>query len=130
MKRIILFLAILQVVLQLYAADLRSPDGNLLLNIEIVNGTPAYRLDYKNQPVIKESYLGLELKNEQDLIHGFVISDTVRAAFDETWQPVWGEVKNIRNHYNELAVTLTQTNTERSIVVRFRLYDDGLGFMY
>ena len=130
MRKIILILAILQVVLHLYATELRSPNGNLLLHVEMINGSPAYRLDYKNRPVIKESYLGLELKNDQSLVHGFVITDTVRVTFDETWQPVWGEVKNIRNHYNELAVTLTQTSTQRHIIIRFRLYDDGLGFRY
>lgn len=130
MKKFILFLAILQVVIQVSATDLKSPNGNLLLHVELINGRPAYRLDYKARPVIKESYLGLELKNDQNFIQGFVMTDTARATFDETWQPVWGEVKNIRNHYNELAVTLTQTATERSIVVRFRLYDDGLGFRY
>ncbi len=130
MKKIILILAILQVVLQLHATELKSPSGNLLLHVEMINGSPAYRLDYKNRPVIKESYLGLELKNDQDLVHGFVITDTVKATFDETWQPVWGEVKNIRNRYNELAVTLTQNSTQRHIIIKFRLFDDGLGFRY
>lgn len=130
MKKLVLFLAMLQVVMLLYATDLKSPNGKLMLHVELINGSVAYRLDFKSQPVIKDSYLGLELKNDQNLIRGFVITDTARATFDETWQPVWGEVKNIRNHYNELAVTLTQPGTKRHIIIRFRLYDDGLGFRY
>lgn len=95
------------------------------------NGVPTYQLSYKNQAVIKPSSLGLELKDdEKSLLNDFVISNTETAIFDETWQPVWGEEKNIRNHYNELAVTLTQNETNRIILIRFRLFDDGLGFRY
>lgn len=91
---------------------------------------PVYSLDYKQRPVVKESFLGLELKNDKDLMSGFTIADTEVSTFDETWQPVWGEVKDIRNHYNELALTLKQAGTDRMMVIRFRLYDDGLGFRY
>ena len=89
-----------------------------------------YQLQYKGHPVIKQSRLGLELKNDQNLLQGFTISNTSTSSFDESWQPVWGEVKSIRNHYNELVVTLFQATTQRNILIRFRLFNDGLGFRY
>ncbi|WP_418500512.1 glycoside hydrolase family 97 protein [Culturomica massiliensis] len=112
------------------AAELKSPNGNLVLHAGVKDGRPVYSLDYKQRPVVKESFLGLELKNDKDLMSGFTIADTEVSTFDETWQPVWGEVKDIRNHYNELALTLKQAGTDRMMVIRFRLYDDGLGFRY
>ena len=74
--------------------------------------------------------MGLELFNEKDLIHNFQVIDTKTSSFDETWQPVWGEEKEIRNHYNEMEITLLQKETERKMIIRFRLFDDGLGFRY
>jgi hypothetical protein len=113
------------------AQQIKSPDNQLTLQFALQNGgVPTYRLTYKGRDVIKPSKLGLELKNAPALLTGFTVADTKQRSFDETWQPVWGEVKTIRNHYNELAVTLTQAETQRSIRVRFRLYDDGLGFRY
>ena len=109
---------------------MKSPDGNMVLQFEVRNGVPVYRLDYKDKPVIKDSRLGLELKDADDLLTGFVLKEVQRSTFDETWEPVWGEWKTIRNHYNELAVTLSQSATERDMVVRFRVFDDGLGFRY
>jgi glucan 1,4-alpha-glucosidase len=129
-KKVILFLVCISVGMLLDAIELKSPNGVLRLNVEVTDGFPTYRLDYKNRPVIKLSRLGLELKNAKNLTEGFTITNNTTSTFDETWQPVWGEVKTIRNHYNELAVTLTQTETQRSIVIRFRLYNDGLGFRY
>ncbi|MFL4368800.1 glycoside hydrolase family 97 N-terminal domain-containing protein, partial [Enterobacter asburiae] len=78
------------------------------------------------RPVLKTSRLGLDLKNTTALTSGFTQTSAERRSFDETWQPVWGESKNIRNHYNELAVTLTQAQTNRVMRVRFRVFDDGL----
>ncbi|MFA6335141.1 MAG: glycoside hydrolase family 97 protein [Bacteroidales bacterium] len=109
---------------------LKSPDGTILLNVGLTNGCPVYSLDYKSRHVIEPSSLGLELKNGQNLTQGFDITKSEISSFDESWQPVWGEVKTIRNNYNELAVTLTQASTQRYIIVRFRLYNDGLGFRY
>jgi len=114
----------------LMAIDLKSPNGTLLLNVEVIDGVPTYRLDYKNRPVIKQSRLGLELKKDQNLINGFTFTNSTTSTFDEKWQPVWGEVKSIRNNYNELAVNLTQASSQRSIIIRFRLFNDGLGFRY
>ena len=72
----------------------------------------------------------MELKNDKDLMSGFSVAGEQISTFDETWQPVWGEVKNIRNHYNELELTLKQAETGRTMIIRFRLFNDGLGFRY
>jgi len=113
------------------AESITSPNGLLKLNFSLSpKGEPTYELSYKNKVVIKPSKLGLELKNESGLMNGFVLTDAKTSTFDETWTPVWGEVKQIRNHYNELAVTLNQKAQSRDIVVRFRLFDEGLGFRY
>jgi hypothetical protein len=116
----------------LSAQQIESPDKNLTLTFELQeNGVPAYQLTYKGKEVIKPSTLGLELKDDEtSLVDGFSIADTVTSSFDETWEPVWGEEKEIRNQYNELEVILNQNETDRSIVLRFRLFNDGLGFRY
>lgn len=113
------------------AQSLTSPNGHFKFNFSVNSqGEPVYELSYKGKQVIKPSKLGLELKNDPGLMKGFSIADTKTSTFDETWKPVWGEVQSIRNHYNELAVTLEQKKEERSIVIRFRLFDEGLGFRY
>ncbi len=117
------------------AQKLQSPDGKFLMNFSLHNGGyPTYQLIYKGKEVIKPSRMGLELKadqpEEQSLYSNFEITDTQTSAFDESWKPVWGEVNTIRNHYNELAVTLKQKGTDRTMIIRFRLFDDGLGFRY
>jgi len=95
------------------------------------DGTPTYTLAYKNKAVVKTSKLGLELKNDKtSLLNAFSIADVKTSTFDETWKPVWGEVAQVRNHYNELAVTLYQKVTDRTIIIRFRMFDEGLGFRY
>ncbi|WP_166922763.1 glycoside hydrolase family 97 protein [Flavobacterium poyangense] len=114
------------------AQQLKSPEGKFVMEFSLQNdGTPTYNLKYKNKEVVKTSKLGLELKGDQkSLLNDFTIADTKTSTFDENWKPVWGEVDQIRNHYNELAVTLNQKGTDRQIVIRFRLFDDGLGFRY
>ena len=113
------------------AENLQSPNGNLELKFSVNNqGEPIYELYYKGKAVIKPSKLGLELKDDPGLMSGFTIEKSETSTFDKTWQPVWGEEKEIRNHYNELAVTLDQKAQERDILIRFRLFDDGLGFRY
>ena len=115
----------------LKAQNLTSPNGELQMNFSVSpQGEPVYDLTYKGRPVLKPSKLGLELKDDPGLMNGFSIADVKTATFDETWEPVWGEEKQIRNHYNEMAVTLSQKAQERNIVIRFRLFDDGLGFRY
>ena len=135
------------------AQTLTSPNGNFQMDFSLsTDGSPVYTLTYKGKAVIQPSKLGLELipegvqrtfdifspeeqePSKQDmktnLYNGFQIANTQTATFDETWQPVWGETKDIRNHYNELAVTLNQPATDRQILIRFRLFDDGLGLRY
>ena len=115
----------------LKAQSLTSPNGELQMNFSVSpQGEPVYDLAYKGRTVLKPSKLGLELKDDPGLMDGFSIADVKTATFDETWEPVWGEEKQIRNHYNEMAVTLNQKAQERNIVIRFRLFDDGLGFRY
>ena len=139
--------------LTLSAQDLVSPDGKLALSFSLdANGSPTYALTYQGRDVIKPSTLGIELKQEDptkaqdfeakvradvatlaqkaDLMTGFTEVKRETSTFDETWTPVWGEESEIRNHYNELAVTLDQPMNERHIVIRFRLFEDGLGFRY
>lgn len=114
----------------LQAEDLKSPNGRLLMHFEVDGmGCPVYTLSYKGKPVIKRSRLGLEAEGFS-LREGFQLQKAETATFDETWKPVWGEVSSIRNHYNELAVTLHQPKDDRTIRILFRLYDDGLGFRY
>ena len=114
----------------LQAEDLKSPNGRLVMHFEVDGmGCPVYTLSYKGKSVIKRSRLGLEAEGFS-LREGFQLQKAETATFDETWKPVWGEVSSIRNHYNELAVTLHQAKDDRTIRIRFRLYDDGLGFRY
>jgi len=130
MKQILLATVLLCSAFLLKAETIKSPNGEMALNVELKNGVPVYQLDYKNQPVIKESKLGLELKDGKNLTEGFELTKKETSSFDESWTPVWGEVKTIRNNYNELAITLTQPSTNRHILIRFRVFDDGLGFRY
>ncbi len=117
------------------AITLTSPDGNLVMKFALTDGVPTYSLDFGGQAVILPSRLGFELKGSRQLTGGFVFVDQERSTFDETWEPVWGEEASIRNHYNELLVKLQQPSArdgEKPVAmhVRFRLYDDGMGFRY
>lgn len=131
MKKLLLLFTVFS-MLAAHAQQLKSPDGNFALTFALqTGGVPTYSLTYKGKAVVKPSKLGLELKNDKkSLLNDFTISGTKNTSFDETWTPVWGEVKTIRNHYNEMAVTLNQNETNRQILIRFRLFDDGLGFRY
>ena len=114
------------------AQELKSPNGNFKMIFALENdGTPTYQLFMKNKEIIKKSKLGLELqKDKKSLLNDFTLVNEVRNTFDETWKTVWGEETEIRNHYNELALTLKQNETERQVIIRFRLFNDGLGFRY
>jgi len=131
----------------LSAQTLQSPDKNLILTFSVQEGgKPTYALSYKGQEVIAPSHLGLELYSSNEvqfgeelkkntdvntsLYDGFTVEKVTTATADETWAPVWGESKTIRNHYNELVVTLRQKSTDRTMNLRFRLFNDGLGFRY
>ncbi|WP_232220168.1 glycoside hydrolase family 97 protein [Prevotella falsenii] len=116
-----------------------SPNGKVVVGFGIDNGRPCYTVQYGKKDVIRKSFLGLELAKskhaskgmeETGLMDGFEITETQKTSFDETWKPVWGETSEIRNHYNELLVHLLQPKTGRKIMVRFRIYDDGVGFRY
>lgn len=125
------FLLVLFVSSVVRAESINSPNGQLRLNFSVSSqGEPVYQLFYKEKPVVNPSKLGLELKNDPGLMNSFTLVDSKISTFDETWEPVWGEVNKIRNHYNELAVTLEQKAQNRNILIRFRLFDDGLGFRY
>ena len=155
MKKLFLTLALLP--LMAIAGNVKSPNGNIELKFSVDQaGRPVYEMSYKGRAVVKPSFLGLELAkdkhasagmDEKDLMEDFSIVNEKVSEFDETWQPVWGETKNIRNHYNELAVTLQQMWLERvksnrpgqqlapiqhrrQMIIRFRVYDDGIGLRY
>ena len=132
MKEIIAAITICFSVLGLQAQELKSPNGDIKMKFSLQeNGTPAYQLFYKEKEVIKTSTLGLELKDDEtSLMNGFEISDSKTSNFDETWKPVWGEQSEIRNHYNELAITLNQPSEDRKMIIRFRMFNEGLGFRY
>ena len=156
MKRLLVSL-MLAVPMMALAGSVKSPNGNIELKFSVNDeGRPFYEMTYKGRPVIKPSFLGLELAkdkhasmgmNEHDLMDGFTLVDEKTTTFDETWQPVWGETKDIRNHYVEYVATLSQQWREgvrsnrtgmqlqprvhqRQMLIRFRVYDDGIGFRY
>ena len=122
------------------AQTVTSPNGNVKLTFSLSEtGQPTYEMTYKEKAVIKPSHLGLELakdkhaskgEQETDLMDGFKVTNTQTSTFDETWKPVWGETATIRNHYNELQVNLRQEAADRDIIIRFRVYDDGMGLRY
>ena len=110
---------------------LSSPDGSLEMVFGVIDGTPMYRLSFGGKTVVAPSKMGFEIYDEKaDLCSGFTMEKADRSSFDETWTPVWGEESQIRNNYNELFVCLKQSSTGRVMNIRFRLYDDGLGFRY
>ena len=133
-------MGLLLMPLMAQAGEVKSPNGNIVVNFTIdAKGRPTYDMTYKGRPVVNPSHLGLELardkhaskgNEETDLLDGFTLSKERVSTFDETWKPVWGETATIRNHYNEYEATLSQIKTQRTIVIRFRVYDDGIGFRY
>jgi len=141
MRKILYLLPVyLFTILPLSAATVASPNGNVVLKFEIdAQGRPTYEMTYKGKAVVLPSHLGLELAKdkhaskglkETDLMEGFSLKSEQTTQFDETWQPVWGETRDIRNHYNEYAAVLQQQKEQREIIIRFRVYDDGIGFRY
>ena len=118
---------------------MNSLNGNVVVNSSLQDGVPTYDMSYNNKVVVKPSHLGLELAkdkhaskgmDETSLMSGFREAGSHLSTFDETWKPVWGQYASIRNHYNELEVRLNQTSTDRNIIIRFRVYDEGMGLRY
>lgn len=120
------------IAMNVQALQLYSPDRNIEITFDIgLFGTPFYEVSYKGDSVIETSMLGFEIKNSSDLNTKFEILSYETSSFDETWQPVWGEYKEIRNHYNELIVNLTQPKlSNRKLTIYFRAYNDGVAFRY
>jgi hypothetical protein len=113
------------------AESLQSPDKNLVMNFSLdAAGAPTYSLSYKGHAVLKPSHLGLQLRDNLPLLDAFVADKPVYSSRAETWKPVYGEVSQILCQYEEMAVRLKQTSTHRDMIVRFRLFNDGLGFRY
>ena len=130
MRKIIFLMSIFAVHLTM-AQQQSSPDGSVMLSFSLKSdGTPSYKVSYKNKPVINESTLGFTLKKADPLTNNFKVVDTKKSTFKETWKPVWGEESEILNHYNELLVSLEQNNTNRKMNIRFRVYNEGVGFRY
>ena len=129
-KPIITFILSFFLPVLLWAQTLQSPNGNLKLEFEVKEGIPYYQLAFKNRAVILPSKMGLEFKTQPSFLDGFDMGEVIYGEFDETWEPVWGEENSIRNHYREMEVELLQPATERRLIVRFRLFDEGLGFRY
>lgn len=132
MKNVFSVFLVLLSVLGISAQEFQSPNGAFKMSFSLGNdGTPMYQLFLNNKEVIKKSKLGLELqKDKKSLVNDFKVVDTKQSTFNETWQTVWGEETKIQNHYNELMVKLKQNETDREIIVRFRLFNEGLGFRY
>ena len=130
MRKIIFLMSIFAAHLTM-AQQQSSPDGSVMLSFSLKSdGTPSYKVTYKNKPVINESTLGFTLKKAEPLTNNFKVVDTKKSTFKETWKPVWGEESEILNHYNELLVSLEQNNTNRKMNIRFRVYNEGVGFHY
>ena len=111
-------------------AQVNSPGGIVSVDADVVGGVPTYSVKYKGKDVVLPSKLGLELADGAALMDGFETVKTSTSEFDEVWQPVWGENRDIRNHYNELLLEMRQPSTDRLMNIRFRVYDDGVGFRY
>ena len=132
MKRLLLLVATIATLATTATAQtITSPNGELSLTFALTdNGTPTYAVDFKGEPVILPSALGLKLNGAADLLDGFSAGEAVKSTFNEVWEPVWGEETHIRNHYNELLVRLTQIASGRQVNIRFRLFNDGYGLRY
>lgn len=130
MKKVIISILTLTGAMNLAAVSVNSPSGDLKLTVDVdATGAPFYSLDYKGKQLVEPSRLGLSA-DETKFVDGFVIESTDTTSVDRTWQPVWGEYSDIRDHFNELAVNLSADNPNRKLTLRFRVFDDGLGFRY
>lgn len=115
---------------RVHASEVTSPNGEMKLTFTLRDSKPYYSVSFRGKPVIKPSCLGYEIHNAESLLEGFTQTGEKTSTFDETWTPVWGENKTIRNHYKELLVGLIQEKTGRVMNLRFRVYDEGVGLRY
>ena len=115
---------------RVHASEVTSPNGEMKLTFTLRDSKPYYSVSFRGKPIIKPSRLGYELHNAESLLEGFTQTGEKTSTFDETWTPVWGENKTIRNHYKELLVNLIQEKTGRVMNLRFRVYDEGVGLRY
>lgn len=131
MRFLVIFVLLLSVN-GAFGQGIDSPGKKLSLSFALTaDGEPTYQLSFGGKAVVKKSVLGIELKDQPALTKGFTLAKADTSQVDETWEPIWGEVRQVRNHYNELAVTLRQPSlNNRTLIIRFRLFDDGLGFRY
>ncbi len=129
-KKFFIFLGLQMIAASTYAYEIASPDGNVKATFNVEKGVPTYSIDYKGNKVIQPSRMGLQLVGADDLTDGFNIIGVDSCLFDATWCPVWGENSDIRNNYKELTAKLRQENTGRRMDIKFRVYDDGVGFRY
>ena len=135
-----LFFVLLLLPLMAMATEVKSPNGNVKMKFSVdALGRPTYSMTYKGRAVVLPSHLGLELAKdkhaskgleETDLMTGFTVKEETTSEKDETWEPVWGETKTIRNHYVEYVAVLQQPLEKREMIIRFRVYDDGIGLRY
>jgi len=132
MKKYLSIFCILLINAVAFTQQIKSPSGTISMTFSLTSeGQPTYKLNMGKKEVIKTSKLGIILKDSAPLTTGFAISKTDSSLIDQTWDPVWGEVKTIRNNYRELAITLIQKEQKnRKMIIRFRLFNDGLGFRY
>ncbi|MGM9787790.1 MAG: glycoside hydrolase family 97 protein [Candidatus Cryptobacteroides sp.] len=110
--------------------EIFSPDGNLQLKVYTSQGRPSYELSYKGKSVLETSKLGFDLRWERGYKEGMSLVSAEQNSVDEIWYPVWGEYAQVRNHYNELLTRFEQEGSRRVLLIRFRLFNDGLGFRY
>ncbi|MBD5190110.1 MAG: glycoside hydrolase family 97 protein [Bacteroidales bacterium] len=116
--------------LQMAAVGITSPSGNFQLNVDVdAEGHPFYSLSYKGKEIVEPSKLGIRA-DETVFADGFSIAGVDTVTVDRSWEPVWGEYSTIRDHFREMAVKLKAGNPDRELTLRFRLFDDGLGFRY
>jgi hypothetical protein len=132
MRKVMLILVFWLFSVNAFSQEIQSPNGKLVLSFALTNdGEPSYQLSFGRKAVIQKSRLGLELKDQPALTKGFTIAKLEISEANDTWETVWGEVRRIRNHYRELAIVLHQAaSNNRKLIIRFRLFDDGLGFRY
>ena len=130
MKKVLLATMCFLLSMAAFASEVSSPNGVIKVIFKLNGSVPTYQVYYKGKEVVRPSRLGFELVNAQNLLDGFTVKSEETSTFDETWQPVWGETRTIRNHYNDLLVKLTQQSTDRNVNIRFRVYNDGVGLRY